>query len=191
MPMGRRSDVRRTMIAEAALAAMLERGYTGTTIGDLARELGISKAAISYYFPAKQDFLAEFVGPLLDELEESVPIVPRPVWPHDARTVVGAFYDVLVRHREIAVWLDRDPAVTNIAEYADRYRAITERVVDSIIGRGRRRGSDVARSYAALGGIWRPVRELPIASLRAHRDEIIDAALVSYEPLAPAEPPKS
>lgn len=48
---------RRTEILHAALRAFREAGYHGTTLDDIARQLGVRKTALYYYFPDKEAIL--------------------------------------------------------------------------------------------------------------------------------------
>lgn len=161
---------RRDLITAAALRRMTTLGYEGTTVGDIAADLGISKAAIVYYFRRKEDFLAEFVTPVLDRLEAAL---------DEAETVeeaVAGYLAVLIDFHEQAKWIDTDPAVRSHAEFGPRLDAINQRLLRSIAG-GSRRSADRIRALTVLGGIWRPTRELTTAELDKSRDEIVRAAL--------------
>lgn len=173
---------RRDAIVATATTLMLEHGYHGTPVGDIARELGISKAAITYYFPTKDTLLDEIIAPALTAFETHVPVITRPRWSDDARTVCAAYLDVLIEHRDIALWIDRDPALTSIGNHEQRRTAINTRVLRAIHG-PRHKAADRARALAVLGGLLRPARELDTPQLIAQRDEIVDAALISYAPL--------
>jgi AcrR family transcriptional regulator len=66
----------REKILEVARELFTERGYDKTSLRDIAEQLGITKAALYYYFERKEDILLELhmqlhaVGTrLLDELE--------------------------------------------------------------------------------------------------------------------------
>ncbi len=48
---------RRTEILHAALRAFRDKGYHGTTLEDIARQLGVRKTALYYYFPDKEAIL--------------------------------------------------------------------------------------------------------------------------------------
>ncbi|QBI53572.1 TetR/AcrR family transcriptional regulator [Streptomonospora litoralis] len=48
------------------------RGYDGTSVGDLARELGLTKSAIYHHFPSKSYLLQAALTEALDALEEVV-----------------------------------------------------------------------------------------------------------------------
>jgi AcrR family transcriptional regulator len=63
-------------IADAALAAFGTRGYEATSLDDLARELGIRKQTILYWYPSKEALLASVIdrttGEVMDRLERAV-----------------------------------------------------------------------------------------------------------------------
>jgi AcrR family transcriptional regulator len=56
------ADTRRRILVIAA-DLFSRQGYTGTTIADIARELGTTTAALYYHFPSKADIL----GAMIDE----------------------------------------------------------------------------------------------------------------------------
>lgn len=171
--MGRRPTKRRTEIVTLARERMTSIGYDATTIGDLANELGFSKAAIAYYFPTKDAFLDEFIGPFLDDLDAATLDHADPV------EALGAYLDVIIANHDVAVWLDTDPAILNHPVHRARLDEINGRVMDLITGRSRK-GADRMRALAVLGGIWRPARETTADELTVHAPAIIDAALASF-----------
>jgi AcrR family transcriptional regulator len=52
----------RDQILAIARRLFVQHGYAGTSIVDLARELGTTTAALYYHFPSKADILAELLG---------------------------------------------------------------------------------------------------------------------------------
>ena len=160
------------MIVDAARERLTTLGYDATTVGDLARQLNISKAAISYYFPTKDMILDEFVTPVLDQMEAVADLADT------ADEALAAFLSVIVEHHDLAVWIDTDQAVQNHPVYGPRLTSINERLIKVIIG-GSRRKADRIRALSVLGGLWRPARELPTADLISHHAEIVHAALAS------------
>lgn len=151
-----------------------EQGYDAMSIGDIAAEMEVSKAAIAYYFPTKDRFIDEFAAPVVDDLEVAVSDAGD-----DPATVLDAYLSVLIRHRDLAVWLDTDPAVARDSEWGDRLGAINEHVIAAITGRSRRK-SDRLRALGVLGGVWRPARESSADELERHRADIVAAALDGY-----------
>lgn len=63
-------------IADTALAAFGTRGYEATSLDDLARELGIRKQTILYWYPSKEALLASVIdrttGEVMERLERAV-----------------------------------------------------------------------------------------------------------------------
>jgi len=110
------------------------QGYTGTTIADIARELGTTTAALYYHFPSKAAILGELLaGPLtaytrlLDSLDSGQ------ATPED---LLGAIIDLCAESRELASIIDRDPAaLTMIDEQLPRSSAeITAQTVAALAG---------------------------------------------------------
>jgi AcrR family transcriptional regulator len=56
-------------ILAVAVALFTERGYAGTSIRDIAERLGITKAAVYYHFPAKDQILDALVEPIFDRID--------------------------------------------------------------------------------------------------------------------------
>ncbi len=57
----RRTDTRQRILTVSA-RLFSERGFSGTSIRDIADELGVTKAALYYHFPSKDAILAEIVA---------------------------------------------------------------------------------------------------------------------------------
>lgn len=51
----------RDVIVQAAIAAMFENGYHGTSVRQIADRAGMSVANVYYYFPSKHDLLFRFM----------------------------------------------------------------------------------------------------------------------------------
>jgi AcrR family transcriptional regulator len=99
----------RARILRIAGELFAQQGYTGTTIADIARELGTTTAALYYHFPSKADILGGLLAEplaaytrILDSLKAGTPS------PED---MLGAFIDLTADARELAAVIDRDPAV--------------------------------------------------------------------------------
>lgn len=171
--MVRKQTTRRDDIVVAARSAFTGLGYDGTTIGNIAAELDISKAAIAYYFPTKDTFLDEFLPPLLDELDIAV---------NDKRSPSDSLSDylwALTNHHDVAVWMDTDPVLQSHPVYGKRLQRANRRLISTITG-GSRKRLDQVKALAVLGGVWRPARELTPTELASHHDEIVEVALASY-----------
>src|SRR5688572_28526774 len=83
-------EERRVAILDAALAVFAQRGYHGSSIDDIAREGGVSKALIYEHFASKADLYAELLedqaGQLFSTLAEAISEAGRSA---PARLAVG------------------------------------------------------------------------------------------------------
>lgn len=59
----------RRRIVDAAVDLFTSQGYAGTSMRDITERVGITKAALYYHFPSKDDLLDELVRPLVDGLD--------------------------------------------------------------------------------------------------------------------------
>ncbi len=168
-----RPTERRDAIVAVARRTFTTLGYDGTTIGNIANELDISKAAIAYYFPTKDTFLDEFVPPFLEALETGVETAT------DARAALSGYLTALTKHHDVAVWMDTDPVLQGHPVHGARLAGINQRTI-AVVTAGSRKQKDHVRALGVLGGLWRPVRELEVSDLEALHEEIVEAALASY-----------
>lgn len=60
---------RREEVLTVAAAVFSEKGYRASTIQDIGRELGITSAALYYYFSSKQEILSELIVRPIQQLE--------------------------------------------------------------------------------------------------------------------------
>jgi AcrR family transcriptional regulator len=175
-----------------------QQGYTGTSIADIARELGTTTAALYYHFPSKADILRALLAEplaaytrILGSLQASEPT---------AEELLGAFIDLTADSRELAVIIDRDPVVLEMIteQLPESSQRMNEQVIAVLAGPGADRAA-VIRAHAAFG----VVKNATIAALSLHaapdgsphtapgidakldpadRDEILQAALRALNP---------
>jgi len=101
----------RQQILATAQRLFTERGYDATSLQLIADEMGLTKAAVYYYFPAKRDILYAVLKPGFDRLEvlveETAAIRGRRA---RAEHLVSGFADFLVENRATPVMTVIDPA---------------------------------------------------------------------------------
>ena len=128
------------------------QGYTGTTIADIARELGTTTAALYYHFPSKADILAGLIAKplaaytqIIESLENGKPAPEE---------LLGAFIDLTVESQDLAGVIDRDPAVLAMidARLPQTSAQMTADVVAALAGPGADRAA-VIRAHAAFAAI--------------------------------------
>lgn len=142
-------EERRAAILEAALAVFADRGYHASSIDDIAREGGISKALIYEHFASKQDLYAELLeqhaGQLFSALAEAISEAGRSA---SARLAVGfdAFYGFVEDHRVAWRMLFREATDPEAVAVLDRVTAEVTGFVAGVIAEdpGARRSEDDA-----------------------------------------------
>ena len=175
-----RPDTRQRILAIAA-DLFARQGYTGTSIADIARELGTTTAALYYHFPSKSAILGGLLaGPLtgytrlLDSLD-----APDGATPED---LLGAIIDITADSRDLALIFDRDPAaLAMVDEQLPRSsQTITEETIAAVAGPDPDRAA-LIRANAALA----VVKAATLAAVQlsggplapADRAEVLAAAL--------------
>jgi AcrR family transcriptional regulator len=138
---------RRVAILDSALTVFAQHGYHATSIDDIAREAGISKALIYEHFTSKQDLYAELLeqhaGELFSALAEAISEAGRSA---SARLAVGfdAFYGFVEEHRVAWQMLFREATDPEAVAVLDRITAEVTAFVAGVIREdpGSRRGAD-------------------------------------------------
>src|SRR5436305_3930456 len=128
-------SARRTELTRAAARLFAEKGYHGTSIGDLAQALGVQKGSVYSHIESKADLLwevaregAEAFQAALDAVPEEGPIVER------IRAALRAHLRVVAEQLDIATvfvrewrYLEgerRDLFVGERRRYEERFRAL-------------------------------------------------------------------
>ena len=89
-------------VLRRAIDVFNRQGYEGTSMGDLARELGLTKSAIYHHVPSKEHLLAAALDEALDGLAAAIDGAVDGAGPASAadrlRTAVEQSVEVLVDH---------------------------------------------------------------------------------------------
>lgn len=126
---------RRSELTRAAARLFAQKGYHGTSIGDIAEALGVQKASLYHHIESKQDLLAETMREgaeafhaALDAVPERVPAVER------IRLALRAHLRVVAEQLDVATvfvqewrYLEgerRDEFVAERRRYEERFRAL-------------------------------------------------------------------
>jgi AcrR family transcriptional regulator len=62
----------RSRLRELALRLFAEQGYEKTSLREIAERLGVSKAALYYYFKSKEDIVSSLIEDYVAELDELI-----------------------------------------------------------------------------------------------------------------------
>lgn len=173
------TDTRQRILSIAA-DLFSRQGYTGTTIADIARELGTTTAALYYHFPSKADILGGLLAEPLTAYNRIIESLDtdRP----SSAELLGAFIDLAADARQMAGLIDRDPAVlAMIDERLPRTSQQTTGQVIAVLAGPDADRSAIVRANAALAvvkGATMAALELNGGRLDpADRAEILQLAL--------------
>ena len=88
---------RRAEICRTAAQIFRERGYDATSVSDIARALGITKAGLYHYFESKEALLFEITAYGLDRVRDDVIVPVRGIRDPEER-----LRQLVIRHANIA-----------------------------------------------------------------------------------------
>lgn len=125
----------RERILKVALELFSARGYEGTSIRDIAEQMEMTKAAVFYHFPAKEDLLTAILGPAMKRvarvLDERTPVTD----PQGRRALVTALVDVVAEVGPQVVMMLSDPAAGSHVRALTGEAAMPSRVSSALLGR--------------------------------------------------------
>jgi AcrR family transcriptional regulator len=171
---------KRERILEEAMALFYARGFTGTTLDDIAAELGVTKPFIYTHFRSKTDLLAAVCLPTI---EMSVAAVAQAVKTAGTptqrlhRAIIDFTKVILVRQPNIAIYFREEKNLSPEAhDEINTQRRKFDRLLSKILHEGVATGEfqikDVNLAALAMGGMiswaytWhRPGGRLPVDEL--------------------------
>jgi AcrR family transcriptional regulator len=165
-------DTRQEIISEAS-RLFAEWGYKGTSLQDIARVVGVSKATLLYHFSTKEAILAELMAPAVAELV-ALDIRLAPLTGEDAQRVAATgFTDLVMRFRAQLAAMHGDIPELIKLEPLDNVLALSERLLDAMTGRSTDPGAYLAAIVLLKG--------LPAACAKAADlpDDELRSALVA------------
>jgi AcrR family transcriptional regulator len=125
----------RQQILETAQRLFAEIGYDATSLQMIADEMGLTKAAVYYYFRAKSDIREEAMRPGIERLkallDEAAAMRSRRA---RAEHMVTGLVDFLVRNRHYAVMASSESSEAKHPPDDDRSREMRRRALTLIYG---------------------------------------------------------
>lgn len=123
-------------VLRVAVDVFNRQGYDATSVGDVARELGLTKSAIYHHVPSKEHLLQSAVAEALDALTAALDVVSGTEGldaEQRLRAAVRSSVTVLVAHLPAVTLLLRVHGNTPVEKAAlARRRAIDERLADMV-----------------------------------------------------------
>ncbi|BCL13693.1 TetR/AcrR family transcriptional regulator [Micromonospora sagamiensis] len=147
-------------ILAAAARRFAVTGYKGTSLQDIAREVGCSKAAVLYHFANKEAILTELMAPAIAMLLALDERLLGSTGQRAQRDAVEGFVELALRfRREIALLHGEFPELLQHPAFAHIQRC-SDRLRDALAGGSTRAEAQVA-ALIVLAGIAAACAEFP------------------------------
>ncbi|HSI79492.1 MAG TPA: TetR/AcrR family transcriptional regulator [Solirubrobacterales bacterium] len=158
----------RERVLAAALRLFAERGYQGTTVGEVEAAAGLAprSGALYRHFPSKRALIEAAIADrveAVDALERRFDLLPLDDLRSELRLIARLTLDELDRERDL---------VRLVMKEGDRFPELAEAFHEGIVSRGHRIGVEWLRSRAPELGL-----DLPDPEATAH---VFADALVGY-----------
>ncbi|MFD3688216.1 TetR/AcrR family transcriptional regulator [Nocardiopsis sp. NPDC058631] len=171
-------------IQAVALDLFARKGFERTSLREIAERLGITKAALYYHFPSKNDLLKSLVEPLVQDMGDLFATYgdePEEIpegGPGRARELLGDYFDICVRHRTLLVAVLDDVGSLAAVGLIDAVVAWRRRLDRLLAGPDRGVPARMG-AVIALGGIQDVSVRLSAEEALAHREHALDSALAA------------
>ena len=126
-----------------------EQGYEATSLREIAERLGITKAALYYHFPSKQDIARALLTPLIEDFDTLMREVPG-LLPDQPRTVLERYFDLCRRNRPLLTGLLRDTHLVSQLDLVNSVIHWRTQLDALLVGPA---PADRVRAVVALGGL--------------------------------------
>jgi AcrR family transcriptional regulator len=135
-----------------ALELMAEKGYAATPLREIAARLGLTKAALYYHFPSKDDLLAALVEPAMAELRRLARSAPPSAAEECRRAALEGYVQLVAAHVDLIRVLSQDPSARRSPALAPA-AALYHELAALLAGTSEPDTAQRTAVRAALGGI--------------------------------------
>jgi AcrR family transcriptional regulator len=119
------TDTTRERILDAAVDLFARQGFYTTSVREIAERVGLTKTAVLYHFPSKNEIVAALAEPLLTDMEAAVSAARR-LPGADPRVrrwaVIEGLLDVWQSHRSLMRMQAQDMALASEGSVFERLR---------------------------------------------------------------------
>jgi AcrR family transcriptional regulator len=125
-----RSRDTRSRLRELALRLFAEQGYEKTSLREIAERLGVTKAALYYYFKSKEDIVRSLLEDYIAELDELIAWgQPQPRTAATRAEIVRRYLHIVASGTEVFRMLHQNQAsVASLANAKERGELMRERM---------------------------------------------------------------
>ena len=124
-----RSDTR-SRLRELALQLFAEQGYEQTSLREIAERLGVTKAALYYYFKSKEDIVRSLVEDYMAQIDDLIAWAKdQPREPAIRAEIVSRYLDIVANGTAVFRLLHQNQAaVSSLAAAKERGELFRERM---------------------------------------------------------------
>ncbi|CCK58886.1 TetR/AcrR family transcriptional regulator [Mycobacterium canetti] len=169
-----RSDTRQR-IQGVARELFLRQGVRGTSLQDIAEELGITKPALYYHFASREELVRSILVPLIEEGEQFITDRESRA-DTDVRELVEGYFDFHYRHREDLMLVVAELTILADLGLIDTVLAWRERLGRLVFGPTPTL-AQATRAVLAFGGLQDCCMQFPDAPREQLRQCSVQAAL--------------
>jgi AcrR family transcriptional regulator len=178
-------------VIKAALVLFARHGVGGTSLGMIAKEIGVTKAAVYHQFRTKEEIVLAVAEAELARLEAVLDAAEAEPSPDRAREVlVTGIVDLSVERRRMVSPILSDPIIVRLFAEHERLRSVMHRLSRLLRGvdtRSEARVSTAVLTAALSGAVMHPlVVDLDDDTLRS---ELLELARRLFQLPAPTPPP--
>ncbi|GAA2589080.1 TetR family transcriptional regulator [Dactylosporangium fulvum] len=178
--LGEGTDVR-AHIQDVALDLFIEEGYDKTSLREIAEKLGVTKAALYYHFPTKEDIVRSLIDQRMAAIEQLLEWAQTQ--PRDERMRLefvrryATVHDLMPNERVIR-FFERNQTLINTMPAGKQMRAQMERVFDLLIDPAEPVAQQLRRAMAifSIHASWFILRERG-ATPEQRREAALEVAL--------------
>jgi AcrR family transcriptional regulator len=124
----------RRQILLSALELFGAHGFAETSLREVAAKVGITKPALYYHFSSKEELLLELARPIQEAMDELLSRAETAEPPLSGRDFFTAFFDVIMEHRQVSVWLSIDNSARAHPRLAENGWNQQERLIKMLRG---------------------------------------------------------
>jgi TetR/AcrR family transcriptional regulator, cholesterol catabolism regulator len=198
-PVSTRSNNRYAEIISTAARLFRERGYSGTTVRDLGKAVGVTSGSLFHHFGTKEEILLRVVDAGIQQAMEliarkrSLERDPRSRMAAMIRAHLSALLEGSAETKSVMFyewWSLSDPARLELIKRRDAYEALWDAAIDEIEGKTLKPAKRRLKRLLLIGAMnWATQWYRPTGSLSI--DDITDMLMGAYFSGEPLENPTS
>ena len=168
-------EERRALILQTAARRFEEKGYAGTSVDDIARELGVTKAAVYHYWGSKEELLTEIQDRALALLREKLDRLDDEESPYETRleATVAAYIDAVLENTSfVSVLLGDFVSSERTREKQRAFRQRCREAIEAEIAAGNVRDFDPEALTLAIVGLCTTIATWYEPGGRLSREEV-------------------